>query len=359
MAVEKCAGFKKGALVLKRIIVLLMVVITVVFALCYWQVNQFLNRPVSEQSESVVIEIPSGSSAQQVANLLHQKGFLSSPKWFTWYLRYQKKHHLLKAGEIIIQPHWRVDELIEHLIKGQTVQYPVTLIAGQTVQQALQSIQALPKIKKTLNLNDLSALQSRLKLEDRLPEKSLVKYPYANLEGWLLPETYHYQAGDTDQQIILRAHKALKQYLESAWKTREKGLPIKTPYEALILASIVEKETGIASERAKIAGVFVNRMRRGMRLQTDPTVIYGIGMSYDGNIRKRDLREKTLYNTYKIDGLPPTPIALPSKEAIYAVMHPEKTKALYFVAKGGGEHYFSTTLVEHNRAVRKYLLNKK
>ncbi|VAW44418.1 FIG004453: protein YceG like [hydrothermal vent metagenome] len=125
-----------------------------------------------------------------------------------------------------------------------------------------------------------------------------------------------------------------------------------------MLASIVEKETGIAAERAKIAGVFVNRMRRGMRLQTDPTVIYGIGISYDGNIRKRDLLKKTLYNTYKIDGLPPTPIALPSKEAIHAVMHPEKTKALYFVAKGGGEHYFSNNLVEHNRAVRKYLLNK-
>ncbi len=323
-----------------------------------WQVNQFLKTPISTQTAPVVIDIKAGSSAQRVANLLHQKGLLSSPKWFTWYLRYQEKHHLLKAGEIQIQPHWSVDELIAHLIKGDTVQYPVTLIAGQTVQQALQSIQALPKIKKTLDITDIAALQTLLGLDSTLNAKINPKYPYAHLEGQLLPETYHYQAGDSDKQIVLRAHNALKQTLESAWQTREKGLPTKTPYDALILASIVEKETGIASERAKIAGVFVNRMRRGMRLQTDPTVIYGIGMSYDGNIRKRDLREKTLYNTYKIDGLPPTPIALPSKDAIHAVMHPEKTKALYFVAKGGGEHYFSNNLIEHNSAVRKYLLNK-
>ncbi|VAW49848.1 FIG004453: protein YceG like, partial [hydrothermal vent metagenome] len=236
-----------------------------------WQANQFLKAPISEQTASVVIDIKPGSSAQRVANLLHQKGLLSSPKWFTWYLRYQEKHHLLKAGEIQIQPNWSVDELIEHLIKGDTVQYPVTLIAGQTVQQALASIQALPKIKKTLDINDVVALQSLFGIESKVNPK----YPYASLEGRLLPETYHYQAGDTDKQIVLRAHKALKQTLASEWEKREKGLPINTPYEALILASIVEKETGIAAERAKIAGVFVNRMRRGMRLQTDPTVIYG------------------------------------------------------------------------------------
>ncbi|MCF6299466.1 MAG: endolytic transglycosylase MltG [Thiomicrorhabdus sp.] len=319
-----------------------------------WQFNQFLSTPISEQNTPVTIEIKSGSSAQHIAGLLHQKKFLESPKWFLWYLRYQEKHHLLKAGEMTIQPSWTVDELIEHLIKGDTVQYPVTLIAGQTVQQALQVIQALPKIKKVLDIENIAELQALFQIDKKIDKK----YPYANLEGLLLPETYHYQTGDTDKKIVLRAHQALTKTLESAWQQREKGLPIKTPNEALILASIVEKETGIAAERPKIAGVFVNRMRLGMRLQTDPTVIYGIGMSYDGDIRTRDLRTKTAYNTYKIDGLPPTPIALPSKEAIMAVMHPQKTKALYFVAKGGGAHYFSKTLVEHNRAVRKYLLNK-
>lgn len=319
-----------------------------------WQFNQFLKAPISEQSRPVMIEIKSGSSALHIARLLHQKGLLESPKWFLWYLRYQEKHQQLKAGEMAIQPHWTVDELIEHLIKGDTVQYPVTLIAGHTIQQALRAIQALPKIKRTLDIENINELQALFEIDKKIQPK----YPYANIEGQLLPETYHYQAGDSDKQIVLRAHQALKRTLANAWQTREKGLPIKTLYEALILASIVEKETGIAAERAKIAGVFVNRMRRGMRLQTDPTVIYGIGMNYDGNIRKKDLLTKTAYNTYKIDGLPPTPIALPSKEAILAVMHPKKTKALYFVAKGGGEHYFSKTLVEHNRAVRKYLLNK-
>ncbi len=339
---------------IKNLFILMTVLAVLLSAAMYWQVSQFLNTPISAQSDPVVIEIKPGSSAQRVANLLHQKGLLASPKWFTWYLRYQEKHHLIKAGEMTIQPHWLVDELIDHLIKGDTVQYPVTLIAGHTVQQALKTIQALPKIKQTLDINNIAQLQALLNIEGKINPK----YPYANIEGQLLPETYHYQAGDTDKQIILRAHQALKNTLNTAWQSREKGLPIKTPYEALILASIVEKETGVAAERPKIAGVFVNRMRIPMRLQTDPTVIYGIGIGYDGNIRKKDLLTKTAYNTYKIDGLPPTPIALPSKEAIMAVMHPQKTKALYFVAKGGGEHYFSKNLVEHNRAVRKYILNK-
>jgi len=340
--------------VIKRFFMLGSVLIVLLSAAFFWQINQFLNTPISTKKEPVIVEIKAGSSAQRVANVLHQQGLLTSPKWFTWYLRYQEKHHLLKAGEMTIQPHWTVDELIEHLIKGDTVQYPVTLIAGHTVQQALQTIQALPKIKQTLDINNIAELQTLFKVEGKID----LKYPYANIEGRLLPETYHYQAGDSDRAIILRAQQALQKTLDDAWASREKGLPIKTPYEALILASIVEKETGVAAERPKIAGVFVNRMRIPMRLQTDPTVIYGIGMTYDGNIRKRDLLTKTAYNTYKIDGLPPTPIALPSKEAIIAVMHPEKTKALYFVAKGGGEHYFSKNLVEHNRAVRKYILNK-
>ena len=320
-----------------------------------WQFNQFLNTPISKSSESKVIEIQVGSSANSIARTLHQEGFLSSPKWFVWYLRFREQHHLIKAGEIKISPEWTAKELVDKLIKGQTVQYPVTLIAGHTIQQTLKMIQALPKVKKTLNIEAISELQALLGRESSIDPK----YPYASIEGWLLPETYHYQAGDSDRQILLRAHKSLKKVLDHAWQNRGKDLPFKTPYEALILASIVEKETGFAAERAKIAGVFVRRLKKRMRLQTDPTVIYGIGQTYDGNIRKRDLTTKTAYNTYRINGLPPTPIALPSREAIQAVMHPEKTKALYFVAKGGGEHHFSNTLIEHNKAVRKYLLNKR
>ncbi|NPA72359.1 MAG: endolytic transglycosylase MltG [Gammaproteobacteria bacterium] len=319
-----------------------------------WQVDRFLTAPLSNQTEAVIVTIPSGSSAHKIAHILQSEGLLSSPKWFVWYLRYQEKQNQLKAGEIRVDPRWNVDTLISKLIEGQVVQYPITLIAGQTIQQNLAIIQALPKIKKVLDYENIVGLE-KLFGQDKPFDK---RYPYANIEGLLLPETYHYKAGDTDKEILLRAHKALNTTLNQSWSNREKGLPFKTPYEALIMASIVEKETGFAAERPKIAGVFIRRMRIGMRLQTDPTVIYGIGLGYDGNIRKRDLLKKTRYNTYKIDGLPPTPIALASKEAILAVLHPEHTKALYFVAKGGGQHQFSNTLKAHNRAVRDYLRNR-
>ena len=307
-----------------------------------------------EQNQPIELTIKPGSSVSKVAQQLHQQGFLEHPKWFAWYVRFLEKQNVIKAGEIEIQPQWTIDELIYNLENAQSIQYPVTIVAGQTIQQALESIQALPKIKKELDINDIKQLQSLFGIDEKVDKK----YPYATLEGRILPETYHYQAGDSDKQIILRAANALNKALDQAWKNHEKNLPYKTPYEALIMASIVEKETGYAPERPLIAGVFVRRMKIGMRLQTDPTVIYGIGQSYDGNIRKKDLLKTTAYNTYKINGLPPTPIALPSLEAIEAVLNPQPTKALYFVAKGGGKHQFSNTLIEHNRAVQKYLLNR-
>ncbi len=340
--------------ILKWLVMLVFVFGLIVAGGLAWQWNGFITSPIASTTTKQIIDIKPGSSANRVARLLNEHDLLESPKWFVWYLRYLEKHNQLKAGEIEIDPQWSVDTLIEKLIKGQTVQYPVTLIAGQTIQENLQMIQALPKIRKELDITDIEALQSLFGITGKIDNK----YPYANLEGWLLPETYHYQSGDSDKQIVLRAYQSLKTKLDQAWSKRDKNLPLKTPYEALILASIVEKETGFAAERPKIAGVFVRRMKIGMRLQTDPTVIYGIGQGYDGNIRKRDLLKKTSYNTYRINGLPPTPIALPSKEAIDAVMQPEKTKALYFVAKGGGEHHFSNTLIEHNKAVYKYLLKR-
>jgi len=217
------------------------------------------------------------------------------------------------------------------------------LYCGWNRTTALARLADLPKMQFVLSPYDEAKLQSRLALANAL-------------EGQFLPETYFYSANQTDESILLRSHKALQKVLNEAWQNRAKDLPLKSPYEALILASIVEKETGHAPERPLIAGVFINRLKKRMRLQSDPTVIYGMGAAYDGNIRKKDLQTKTAYNTYRINGLPPTPIALASADAIRAVMNPAKTTALYFVAKGGGEHAFSNTLVEHNRAVRKYLL---
>ncbi|MDX1352395.1 MAG: endolytic transglycosylase MltG [Thiomicrorhabdus sp.] len=337
-----------------RLFVLLLLAGLVAFATAYSQFNHFISSPISQQKQPIELTIEPGSSVLKVANQLHQKGFLTQPKWFAWYVRYLNKQNVIKAGEFYIQPEWTVEELIYNLENAKNIQYPVTIVAGQTIQQSLQTIQSLPKIKKELDITDIKGLQMLFGIDETVNNK----YPYASLEGRILPETYHYQAGDSDKEILLRAFQALNQELDQAWQNRDKGLPYKTPYEALIMASIVEKETGYAPERPLIAGVFVRRIKIGMRLQTDPTVIYGIGQSYDGNIRKRDLLKTTPYNTYKIDGLPPTPIALPSSEAIHAALNPQPTKALYFVAKGGGQHHFSNTLIEHNKAVEKYLLNR-
>ena len=322
--------------------------------LLIYSLNQFLTQPISSNQTAMVVEIKPGASAAKVAKQLNQVGLLHWPKGFVWYLRFNEKHGLIKTGEILIDPTWTVGQLTKALIKGETVKYPVTLIAGHTFQQLLETLGAEEKLSQQLNHEDTAEMHLVFGLDD-LANK---KYPYAGLEGWFLPETFYYQSGDSEVSILKRAHAHLKAVLETEWQNRAEGLPYKTPYDALILASIVEKETGIAYERPLIAGVFVNRLRKRMRLQTDPTVIYGIGVEFDGDIRSKDLATKTDYNTYKINGLPPTPIAMPSAEAIKAVMHPTPTNALYFVAKGGGEHQFSNTLIEHNKAVKKYLLNR-
>lgn len=345
-------------LFLKRLILAFVLLMFAAVGMLAWQWQQFVSQPIAcsaSVSASQVVEIKPGATAGKVAQTLHQAGLLDSPKWFVWYLRYHDKHAQIKTGEMRIDPMWTVAELTEALIRGETVKYPATLIAGQTFLQTLQQLQALPKLKLTLDEKDLPELYAVFNLQP-IATLDAKRYPYAGLEGRFLPETYLYESGDRDVDILLRAHKALQNKIDQAWSEREAGLPYKTSYEALIMASLVEKETAVPSERSLIAGVFTNRLKKRMRLQTDPTVIYGIGSGYDGNIRKRDLLTTTPYNTYRINGMPPTPIALPSAEALDAVLHPAKTNALYFVSKGNGEHYFSTTLIEHNRAVRKYQL---
>lgn len=342
--------------ILLRTVLGLALLLLSTLGLLTWQWQQFVSLPIAASaSDAQIVEIKPGATAAKVAQTLHQAGLLDSPKWFVWYLRYHDKHAQIKTGEMRIDPSWTVAELTEALIRGETVKYPATLIAGQTFLQTLQQLQTLPKLQHTLDEKDLPTLYAAFNLNP-VATLDAKRYPYAGLEGRFLPETYLYEAGDRDVDILLRAHKALQNKMEQAWSKREAGLPYKTPYEALIMASLVEKETAVPAERTLIAGVFTNRLKKRMRLQTDPTVIYGIGSGYDGNIRKRDLLTTTPYNTYRINGMPPTPIALPSAQALDAVLHPAKTQALYFVSKGNGEHYFSNTLSEHNRAVRKYQL---
>lgn len=310
-----------------------------------WSFKQFLTQPISNLTSPKVVSIAPGSSAKKVAYRLYEENLVRHPNWLVLMLKWQGQAESIKAGEIEIQPHWQLDELIDALVQGKTVTYPVTFIAGETVQQALARLAGSTKMRFEVDLTSAESVQKALGLSEPL-------------EGQLLPETYFYSANETALSILRRSHQSLNAVLQQAWENRAPNLPLKTPYEALILASIVEKETGYAPERPMIAGVFINRLRKGMRLQSDPTTIYGMGDAYDGNIRKKDLLTKTAYNTYRISGLPPTPIALASEDAIQAVLNPATTKALYFVASGKGQHVFSKTLEAHNKAVQKYILKR-
>ena len=249
----------------------------------------------------------------------------------------------LRAGEYRLEPGLTPTGLLHMLASGQGIQHKVTLVEGMTLEQVRDALAQHPALVQegfALRAQDLMAA---------LGDKDV------QAEGSFMPETYVFSRGDTDLSVLKRAHEAMQQTLAQLWAERDPELPLQNPQQALIFASIVEKETGIAAERGKIAGVFVNRLRKGMKLQTDPTVIYGLGAAFDGNLRRRDLERDTPWNTYTRTGLPSTPIALPSKAALQAVLHPEKTTALYFVADGRGGHVFSDSLDAHNRAVRRYI----
>jgi len=331
------------------IILLLALVIVVSISVYAWrQYQSFLYSPMNITENGVMFIVKPGSNISLVSEQLTAKKLSVFPAiYLDLYARYLKKSNLIKAGEYQLIAGTTLPMFLEQIIGGKVVQYPYTVIEGMTSQQLISDIQNNNKLKLTLT--------------GASPEQilALLNSPYTHLEGLFLPETYHFPSGMTDVAFLKRAYNDLQAYLTEQWQQRADKLPYKSPYEALIMASIIEKETGIAEERAQIAGVFVRRLNIGMRLQTDPTVIYGMGDSFDGNIRRKDLRTDTPYNTYTRQGLPPTPIALASKESIYAALHPADGKSLYFVATGKeGRHYFSSTLTEHNKAVRKYQLKK-
>ena len=289
-----------------------------------------------------------GSSIRTLANQLVEKGLLEEKNYFLIWGKLHRQETRLQAGEYLITPGLTLAGLLDNMVAGNVVQHNITLIEGYTFRQILEIIQHNPVLTK--ELGDLSdeEIMNKLGHEGEHPE------------GRFYPDTYYISRGVTDIELLNRAYVSMQEILEEEWQQREQGLPFKSPYEALILASIVEKESAVAKERPLIAGLFINRLRKKMRLQTDPTVIYGI-KNYDGNIRFRDLRKDTPYNTYTRKGLPPTPIALPGREAIHATLHPDKTKYLYFVAygDGSGSHVFSTNLKDHEKAVDLYQRKKK
>jgi len=311
--------------------------------------KQFMTTPLNiSAGETVRLDVSPGRSIKSIAVELKDKGVIDQPTWLEWGARINGQARRIQAGEYEIKETFTPKQFLTMLVNGDVVQYSVTIIEGWNISQTLQAIKNNTDLKHTLNSITASKLMKKLGLPADL-----------HAEGWFFPDTYHFVRGDSDAKVLLRAHKAMQKNLKKAWINREADLPYDTPYDALIMASIVEKETGKASERPQIAGVFVRRLQKGMKLQTDPTVIYGIGDKYDGNIRRRDLRRDTPYNTYTRKGMPPTPIAMPGLAAIEATLHPADGAALYFVAKGDGSHVFSTTLRQHNEAVIKYQLKGK
>ena len=289
--------------------------------------------------------VNSGSGLKAVARQLANDGVLAEPESLWIVARLLGRGQAIKAGTYRLERATTPLELIDKMERGDVVLDEILFVEGSTLRQWLAQLAAQPKIRQTL------AGKSEMDLRGMLGEID-------PLEGWFFPDTYRYAPGTTDLDILKRAHAAMKKKLDEAWAARDPGIVLATPYEALTMASIVEKETGQGVERPIIASVFENRLRRGMRLQTDPTVIYGLGERYDGAIHKRDLLEDTPWNTYTRDGLPPTPIAMPGAASIRAVLHPAATPYLYFVARGDGTHEFTASLEEHNRAVAKYQLGK-
>jgi UPF0755 protein len=328
-----------------RKVVKSVVILSAVVVLWLWyDVSQFLSTPLKLPQDGINIEVSHGSNLTRVARELAAQGVLARPRYLIWYAHWLRRTTRISVGEYHLAEGTTPRQLLTQLVEGKVIQYSITLVDGWTFDQAMQVVQSNPYLKHELSGLKDGAIMVRLGYAGQHPE------------GRFMPDTYNFPRGMTDIAFLQRAYAAMQRYLDAAWQKRDIGLPIKTPYEALILASIVEKETGLASERRAIAGVFSRRLIKHMRLQSDPTVIYGMGDRYQGNIRRRDLHSDTPYNTYTHAGLPPTPIALPGRDAIDAVLHPEEGDALYFVSRGDGSHQFSATLEAHNQAVIKYQL---
>lgn len=305
-----------------------------------------MERPLHIGNEPFVYTVRSGSTIGRVARDLEAAGLIESALRLELQARWSGAANRIKAGEYALEPGLTPAGLLELLVAGTVIQYSFTIIEGWTFGE----------LRRRLAESDVLTYT----LRDVSDEDAMARLGRAGVhpEGRFFPETYHFPAGTKDVDLLRRAFDAMSAYLESAWARREPDLPLASPDEALVLASIVEKETGAAEERARIAGVFVLRLRRGMRLETDPTVIYGLGDEFDGDLRKADLKRDTPYNTYVHKGLPPTPIAIPSARAIDAVVAPLDDGSLYFVAKGDGRHEFSTNYDDHRKAVRRYQLRR-
>lgn len=297
--------------------------------------------------KQVYIDIEKGDSLDRITDKLIDQDLAIKPLWFKVLAYTSKSAKKIKAGEYELSPGLNAPEILALFVQGKTRQYAITFPEGWRFKDVLQAIEKNPYLEHTLNSTDSEALMRQLGAD--------VIHP----EGLFFPDTYFFEKNMTDVSLLKRAYDRMQQVLQQEWLNKAENLPLKSPYEALILASIVEKETAVVEERPLIAGVFIRRLEKGMLLQTDPTVIYGMGDHYNGDITWDDLKTSTPYNTYVIKGLPPTPIAMPGRDAIYAALHPNNGNSLYFVSRGDGTHMFSSTLKDHNRAVDIFQRKKK
>jgi UPF0755 protein len=327
---------------LRNLFLLALLAAAVAGAWLYW----FANHPITPPRTPFDFTVRSGASVKSVSRKLADEGLFPEGESFWVVARILGKAGAIQAGTYRLDRAMTPLEILAKLKRGEVVLAEILFVEGTTLRQWRAQLAANTNVRQTLAGKSDDEIRTALGIADASPE------------GWLFPDTYRFAPGTSDLDLLKRAHAAMKKRLAEGWGSRDPNVPLKTPYEALILASIVEKETGTAPERPLIAGVFANRLRKGMRLQTDPTVIYGLGEKFDGDIRKRDLTTDTPYNTYTRDGLPPTPISMPGAGSLAAVMHPADTNAIYFVGKGDGTHHFSATLDEHNRGVAKYQLKR-
>ena len=329
--------------VFTSLLILLFTAALLLFGAALWWLHEPMPLRLQPGSKVVDLEIEHGTTANGVADAVVASGadvpVLLLQAWF----RFSGQARLIKAGSYEIVPGTTPRKLLSMLVRGEETLKNVTLVEGWTFSQVLQALQKAEQLTPTT-----------LALSPEIIMENLGK-PGVHPEGRFFPDTYTYAKGSSDLAVLKRAARAMDRRLEAAWSLRSPETPLKSPDEALILASIVEKETGKPTDRGQIGGVFTNRLRIGMPLQTDPTVIYGLGVRFDGNLRKRDLQQDTPYNTYIRTGLPPTPIAMPGKAALLAAVQPAPTKALYFVSRGDGTSEFSENLDGHNRAVNKYI----
>lgn len=330
--------------VLFKLLGILLVLASFLIAWLAMDLRSFAETPLRVPPTSLTVTIAPGSGLRQVANLLEKEGAITQPLYFVWLARWKGAATRIQAGEYRIEPGTTTSQFIERAVSGAVAQYALTLVEGWTFKQVLAAVRSEPRLQQTLAALEDDAIMARIGAAGVHPE------------GRFFPDTYHFPAGMTDVDFLKRAYQAMATELAAAWANRDPAVPLQTPDEALVLASIIERETGLDAERRQVAGVFIRRLRKGMRLQTDPTVIYGLGEAFDGNLTRGQLLQDTPYNTYTRRGLPPSPIAMPGRASIEAALHPDDGNTLYFVSRRDGSHYFSATLEEHAHAVRRFQL---